>query len=198
MYIEVESMNEEKDNKYEDIIHKLAEHYLEINKDKNKLRKFIEDSTNQTIMEGGEMELRVMFVVGQLKGDIPKDLEYSRENFINALFNVVINHATEVENFMRGKLYGYLMLKKLVELPKGIRLFIYSEIKKGMEYGLKSIFEVCKDLGFAPKDLEYSPENLLNTLMYIVDNKIKIDWVVEEDKNGRHYITKDGKRIYFD
>jgi len=51
---------------------------------KNKRRRYI-DALLDRITEENEKIVKKLFEVAQKEGDIPKDLKYSRENFVKAL-----------------------------------------------------------------------------------------------------------------
>jgi len=68
---------------YNEFADELRGLFFDIN-NKNKRRRYI-DALLDRITHENENIVKKLFEVAQKKGDIPKDLKYSRENFIKAL-----------------------------------------------------------------------------------------------------------------
>jgi len=74
-------MNEEK---YNEILEEIKAGYWAMSKSER--RKHIEKLV-KSATKGNEEELKELFEIGQKEKDIPKNLEYSYENLIEALLN---------------------------------------------------------------------------------------------------------------
>jgi len=76
-----EKMNEKQ---YDEILEKVRDRFWEMSKSERKqyLEKLIKNATKED-----EEELKQFFEIGKKKRDIPKNLEYSYENLIEALMN---------------------------------------------------------------------------------------------------------------
>jgi len=74
-------MNEKQ---YNEILEKVRDRFWEMSKSER--RKYIEKLVNKET-KGDEEELKELFEIGKKKRDIPKNLEYSYENLIDALMN---------------------------------------------------------------------------------------------------------------
>jgi len=74
-------MNEKQ---YDEILEKVRDRFWEMSKSERKqyLEKLIKNATKED-----EEELKQFFEIGKKKRDIPKNLEYSYENLIEALMN---------------------------------------------------------------------------------------------------------------
>ena len=69
---------------YDEIMEKARDKFWELSKSER--RKYIEKLVNEAT-KGDDEELKQFFEIGQKKRDIPKNLEYSYENLIDALMN---------------------------------------------------------------------------------------------------------------
>ena len=69
---------------YDEILEDVRDRFYELNK--RERRKYI-DVLLKKKTEGDEEKLKQLFEIGKKKGDIPKKLEYSYENLIDALLN---------------------------------------------------------------------------------------------------------------
>jgi len=69
---------------YDELVDELSGLFFDIISNKNKRRRYI-DAVLDRITEENEYIVKKLFEVAQKKGDIPKDLKYSRENFVKAL-----------------------------------------------------------------------------------------------------------------
>jgi len=74
-------MNEEK---YNEILEEIKAGYWAMSKSER--RKYIEKLV-KSATKGDEEDLKQLFAIGKKKRDIPKKLEYSYENLIEALLN---------------------------------------------------------------------------------------------------------------
>jgi len=85
---------------YEDFLTPFVQFYIK-HKDKNELREGIEGVFKNEIKRGNDVILKNIFLIGQFLGDIPKDLEYSPENFVNAFVNATIRQYQEFLNYIQ-------------------------------------------------------------------------------------------------
>jgi len=69
---------------YDEILEDVRDRFYELNK--RERRKYI-DVLLKKKTEGDEEKLKQLFEIGKKKGDVPKKLEYSYENLIDALLN---------------------------------------------------------------------------------------------------------------
>jgi len=74
-------MNEKQ---YDEILEKIRDRFWEMSKSER--RNYIEKLVNKET-KGDEEELKELFAIGKKKNDIPKNLEYSYDNLIEAIMN---------------------------------------------------------------------------------------------------------------
>jgi len=72
------------EKQYDEILEKIRDRFWEMSKSER--RKYIEKLVNKET-KGDDEELKELFAIGQKEKDIPKKLEYSYENLIEALMN---------------------------------------------------------------------------------------------------------------
>jgi len=106
-------------------------YYFKYNKDKNKLKELIEWTTNNIIENGDEDVIKHLFLSAQVMGDIPIDLKYSPENFVNGFLNAVIKRSREFDD----------AFKKLGFVPENLE-YSPENLKKTLEYIVKNNIKV--------------------------------------------------------
>ena len=72
------------EKQYDEILEKIRDRFWEMSKSER--RNYIEKLVNKET-KGDEEELKELFAIGKKKNDIPKNLEYSYDNLIEAIMN---------------------------------------------------------------------------------------------------------------